>query len=161
MKFFPGYSILLFAVLLGWNACQNPTPQLVPSPEPVAITSTEDIQKLVLTALKSAVEDSLAMPVLLETEYYKNTDDYAFVSCLATQPNGEAIDGTKTRYKDAAEAGVFSDSVFGLLKKEGGTWKVITTAIGPSDVPTVCWWKDYHVPTALFPEGMVAQECGE
>lgn len=54
---------------------------------------------------------------------------------------------------------VFSDDVFGLLKNEGGAWKVLASSVGATDVPYMCWWKAHGVAKTAFPEGMAADDC--
>lgn len=116
-------------------------------------------QKPVLEALRAAVEDSLTAPVSIQVFQFKVIDTIAFVVGTFLQSDGSAFDFSKTPFKQAAEAGVFSDSVFGLLKNQNGKWTVLTSSVGATDVPIVCWWKEFGVPKTLFPEDMVAEDC--
>jgi len=38
-----------------------------------------------------------------------------------------------------------------LFKKTGGKWKIVTKAIGCTDVCYVDWWRRYKAPKAIFP----------
>ena len=42
------------------------------------------------------------------------------------------------------------DSVYGLLRKQGGKWKAIECHVGPTDVSFLGWRKEYGAPRALF-----------
>jgi hypothetical protein len=55
--------------------------------------------------------------------------------------------------------GSFSDSVFGLLKKEGEVWKVKAISVGATDIPFVCWPKEYSVSSTIFREGLTSDDC--
>lgn len=119
----------------------------------------EMAQKPVLDVLIPAVEAELKIPVSLDEVYLNAEDGYAFVSANALNPDGSELDFSKTSHKSDFEAGVYSNSVFGLLQKENGQWKIITTSIGATDVPFMCWWKEFKVPQTVFGKDRYAEDC--
>ncbi len=109
--------------------------------------------------LRSVVEQELKTPVGLQVEMFKVDGGAAFIWAKATSPDGSTLDFSKTPFAKEYEGGVFSDDVFGLLKNEGGAWKVLASSVGATDVPFMCWWKEYGVAKTAFPEGMAADDC--
>ncbi|MBI5915904.1 MAG: hypothetical protein HY842_11040 [Bacteroidetes bacterium] len=115
--------------------------------------------KPVTDALRPAVERELKNPVGLQVEMYHAEGGVAFLWAKLTNPDGSPFDFSKTPFAREYEGGVFSDDVFGLLKNEGGAWKVLASSVGATDVPYMCWWKEYGVAKTAFPEGMAADDC--
>lgn len=150
--------ILCFLFLLASaNACQNNTAAApAPSPAPVA---QADPQKEVLDVVKKLVEKELTVPVSLRADQFKALDDYAYVEATMLQPDGRKMDYTNTPLKESAEAGGNSDVVCALLQKQNSGWDVLAIAVGPMDVPSICWWKQYGAPQAVFPTGRTAEQC--
>jgi biopolymer transport protein ExbD len=112
-----------------------------------------------LNVLRAEVEKVLTVPVKLDVTDLRTLNNYIFVSGSMLQPDGKAMDFSKTPLKAGAAEGFVSESVFGLLKRENGNWRLLAKAVGPTDMPVVCWWKDYGAPKALFGAGMAADEC--
>lgn len=112
-----------------------------------------------LNVLRADVEKVLTVPVKLDVTDLRTLDNYLYVSGNMLQPDGTALDFSKTPLKEGAAEGFVSESVFGLLKRENGNWRLLAKAVGPTDMPVVCWWKDYGAPKALFGEGIAADDC--
>lgn len=151
-----GSKLLLLAVLaLAGNACNNR-----PSTPPTAAQADDaNVEKAVSEALRKPVEKEMTIPVALKFDYFKTADNYAFALATMQQPDGQQMNFAQTPFKTAAEAGGYSDNVCGLLQKENGAWNVLAITVGSTDVPSVCWWKEYRVPKALFPPDMAADDC--
>ncbi len=147
---------MLFALLsfIG-SACKNTQP----TPPTAAQTEEASVEKAVVEALRKPVEKEMTIPVSLKSDLFKTVDNYAFVVATMQQPDGRQMDFTKTPFKEAAEAGGYSDNVCGLLQKENGAWNILAIAVGSTDVPCVCWWKEYDVPRTLFPTDLAADDC--
>lgn len=76
---------------------------------------------------------------------------FAFFSGQVKDTGGKDIDFRKTAYKDAVKEGMFDgDGTTALLKKSGSKWKVLAYAVGPTDVPWGCWWKEFKAPKDIF-----------
>lgn len=73
----------------------------------------------------------------------------AFVSGRPTRPDGGRPDLSNTAWKD--EEDLFDNNFFGLLKKTGSKWKVVTHALGCTDVCYADWWRKHKAPKAIFP----------
>ncbi|MBL7794232.1 MAG: hypothetical protein JNK77_18015 [Saprospiraceae bacterium] len=115
--------------------------------------------KPAIDALRPTVEQELTIPVALRIELYTTEGSVVFLAGTVTSPNGSPLDFSKTPFATEWEGGSYSDSVFALLKHDGDNWKVITSSVGATDVPYICWWKEFNLPITLFPEGMAAPDC--
>ena len=116
-------------------------------------------KKAALDALRQPIERDLKTAIQWQVEQYKTADNFAFVVVKPRQINGKPMDYAQTPFKKQFEAGSFTDKVFGLLKYENGAWKVLTYSFEATDVPSVCWWKEYNAPKTLFNKGMISTNC--
>ena len=105
----------------------------------------------ILDALRSPVEKELNQDIQFSVDNFNVSGNWAFVSGEPLNKSGEKPNLTGTIYEEQAEAGVFDDNFFGLLKKDGGKWRVVTYALGCTDVCYANWWKEYKAPKAIFP----------
>jgi hypothetical protein len=111
--------------------------------------STE--RKTILDALRTPVERDLKQKVVFVADEFRVLGNWAFVSGSPQSTNGEKPDYSKTKYRDAVDAGAFDNNFFALLKKSAGNWRVVTYAIGCTDVCYTDWWRRYRAPKAIFP----------
>jgi hypothetical protein len=124
------------------------------SARPTASDSTAEVspeRTAVLVALLPAIEAKLGQPAALKPGRVTIDNGWAFVDGQTVQPDGNAIDYSKTPYKEAVAAGAFDDGFSALLRLEGGTWKVLTFNIGATDVPWVEWPKEFGAPKTILP----------
>jgi hypothetical protein len=105
----------------------------------------------ILTALRVPVEKELKQKVQFSVQEFKSNGTWAFMSGEPQNMNGGQPNYKGTEYQEAFDAGIFDNNFFALLKKTGGKWKVVTYAIGCTDVCYATWWKDYKAPKAVFP----------
>jgi len=105
----------------------------------------------VLSVLRVPVERDLKQKIQFSVEEFKSNGAWAFLSGAPQTLSGEKPNYKNTKYADAVEVGAFDNNFFALLKKTGGKWRVVTFAIGCTDVCYVTWWKDYKAPKAIFP----------
>lgn len=106
---------------------------------------------VILDALRVPVEKELKQKIIFNIENFNVSGNWAFISGDPQGVDGNKPNYKKTPYQEAIEAGMFDNNFFALLKKTGGKWKVVTHAIGCTDVCYVTWWKDYKAPKAIFP----------
>lgn len=134
--FFSFFSIAIFAQDAKTDIAKN--------------TSSPD-RKGIMEALKKKVQPDLKLlPKLVVTHLYTQ-GNFAFFEGAVKDPNGKDIDFNKTVFKEANEEGAFDgESTTALLKKSGGKWKVLAYAIGATDVPYTCWWKEFKAPKEIF-----------
>ncbi len=104
-----------------------------------------------MNALRVPVEKELKQKIQFNINEFNVLGNWAFVSGDPQDLNGERPNYIGTSYQEQIEADMFDNNFFALLKKTGKTWKVVTHAIGCTDVCYATWWKDYKAPKAVFP----------
>lgn len=105
----------------------------------------------ILTALRLPVEKELKQKVQFSVENFKSNGTWAFLSGDPQNMNGGRPNYKGTEYQEAIDSDMFDNNFFALLKKTGGKWKVVTYAIGCTDVCYLSWWKEHKAPKAIFP----------
>jgi len=105
----------------------------------------------ILAALRVPIEKELKQKIQFSVQEFKSNGTWAFLSGEPQDMNGGKPNYKGTPYQKAIDADMFDNNFFALLKKTGGKWKVITQAIGCTDVCYIDWWKKYKAPKAVFP----------
>ena len=108
-------------------------------------------RKAILDALRVPVEKELKQKIQFSINDFNVSGTWAFLSGEPQNLNGERPDYSGTEFQEAIEADMFDNNFFALLKKTGGKWRVVTHAIGCTDVCYAMWWKDHKAPKAVFP----------
>ena len=103
----------------------------------------------ILSALRVPVERDLRQKIVLVADHFKVEGKWGFVSGEPTTPSGGKPDLNGTQWAGAED--LFDDNFFGLLKKSGGRWRVVSHALGCTDVCYVDWWRRFRAPKAIFP----------
>ena len=103
----------------------------------------------ILDALRVPVEKAFKQKIVFVTDNFKVQGTWAFVGGQPMLPSGKEPDLKNTRF--AAHEDAYDNNFFGLLRKTRGKWKVVTHAIGCTDVCYVDWWKRFRAPKAIFP----------
>jgi hypothetical protein len=104
----------------------------------------------VLNALRPTVEKETAGPVIFVVQALNVMGEWAYVEADPRRPNGGKIDWRQTKFRRDFEADMFSGLVLALLRKQGGSWKVVELAMGPTDVAWIEWAKQFKLPNDLF-----------
>lgn len=117
----------------------------------IAKTMASPDRKEILEAIKKNVKPDLKlMPKLVVNHLYVK-GGFAFFQGHVKDTAGKDIDFNKTIFKEANKEGAFDgDATTAVLKKAGGKWKVLAYAIGATDVPYGCWWKEFKAPKDIF-----------
>jgi hypothetical protein len=136
----------LFSLLFVFAVASVSMAQKVYTPEKGSAERTA-----ILNALRIPVEKELKQKIQFSVQELKSNGTWAFMSGEPQNMNGGRPNYRGTEYQEAIDAGIFDDNFFALLKKAGGKWKVVTYAIGCTDVCYATWWKDYKAPKAVFP----------
>jgi hypothetical protein len=131
-------TVLLFAVSSLAQAAYTPEKG---SPE----------RKAILDALRVPVEKELKQRIIFVVDNLKVQANWAFVGGQPQGADGERPNYAGTPYQEAIDADMFDNNYFALLKKTGGKWRVVTHAIGCTDVCYATWWRDHKAPKAIFP----------
>lgn len=105
----------------------------------------------ILDALRVPVERALKQKIVFAVENFNVSGNWAFLGGAPQSVSGGQPDYSRTSYARAKRDGMFDNNFFAVLKKAGGTWKVINYAIGCTDVCYADWWRRYKAPKAIFP----------
>lgn len=108
-------------------------------------------RKAILGALRIPVEKELKQKIVFVTHNFSVLGNWAYVGGIPQTPEGTRPNLRNTVYREADEAGMFDDNFSALLRKTAGKWKVVTFAIGCTDVCYADWWRRYKAPKAIFP----------
>lgn len=103
----------------------------------------------ILSALRIPVEKDLKQKIVFVTQDFNVQGDWAFVSGEPTTPDGKRPNLKGTAWEEAED--IFDDNFFGLLRKRGGKWRVVTHALGCTDVCYAEWWRRFKAPKTIFP----------
>jgi hypothetical protein len=105
----------------------------------------------ILNVLRVPVEKELKQKIQFNINEFYVLGNWAFVSGDPQDMNGGRPNYAGTVYQEQVESDAFDNNFFALLKKTGKKWKVVTHAIGCTDVCYATWWKDYKAPKGVFP----------
>ncbi|HBR56405.1 MAG TPA: hypothetical protein DEA22_02875 [Blastocatellia bacterium] len=108
-------------------------------------------RKAILGALRIPVEKELKQRIVFVAQHFSVLGNWAYVGGIPQTPEGRRPNLKNTVYAEADEAGIFDDNFSGLLRKTGGKWKVVTFALGCTDVCYADWWRRFKAPKAIFP----------
>ncbi len=105
----------------------------------------------ILNALRVPVERELKQKIVFSIDDLRVAGGWAFIGGIPQSPAGGQPDYRGTEYQEAKDAGMFDNNIFALLKKNGAKWRVVTYAIGCTDVCYATWWSEHKAPKAVFP----------
>jgi hypothetical protein len=105
----------------------------------------------ILNTLRVPVEKELKQKIQFSVEHFKISGNWAFVSGEPQNMSGGSPNYRNTPYWNAVRSDAFDNNFFALLRKTAGKWRVVTYAIGCTDVCYLNWWKQYKAPKAIFP----------
>ncbi|MEJ7623539.1 MAG: hypothetical protein WKF34_06070 [Pyrinomonadaceae bacterium] len=103
----------------------------------------------ILAALRVPVERDLKQKIVFVTGHFKVQGIWAYVSGEPTTPSGGKPNLKGTQWAGAED--LFDDNFFGLFKKTNGKWRVVTHALGCTDVCYLDWPSKFKAPKAIFP----------
>lgn len=132
--------LIIFAVMATGNAFG----QAVYTPEKGSAERTA-----ILDALRVPVEKALKQKIVFVTEHFNVQGTWAFVSGTPQTPAGGRPNLKGTAWDGSED--LFDDNFFGLLRRSGGKWRVVTNALGCTDVCYADWWQRHKAPKAIFP----------
>lgn len=105
----------------------------------------------ILNALRVPVEKELKQKIQFSIKNFKVSGNWAFLGGEPQNASGGKPNYKNTIHQEAINEGMFDNNFFALLRKTGGKWRVVTYAIGCTDVCYATWWKQYKAPKAIFP----------
>ena len=136
--------IWIFAALVTLAFAAEAVAQRVYTPEK---GSAE--RSAILAALRVPVEKDFKQKIVFVIDNFNVQGTWAFVSGTPQTADGEAPDLRGTVFE--GEEDFYDNNFFGLLRKTSGKWRVVTVAIGCTDVCYATWWRDHRAPKAIFP----------
>lgn len=105
----------------------------------------------ILDAARIPVVEEFGKPPVLVIRQLNRQGEWAFLFADMQQGGGAPFDYGGTRKAEAARQGFVSRSYAALLRKaEGGRWRVVEAAIGPTDAAWEGWAMKYDVSASLF-----------
>ena len=104
-----------------------------------------------LDTIRPSVEKELKQSIVFVINQINVQGQWAFVDGRLRTSDGKVPSWKGTPYAQAAGYGAQSDGISALLKRSGNGWRLITKAIGCTDVCYVDWWRKYKAPKAIFP----------
>ena len=104
----------------------------------------------VMDTIRPLVERDLSQQVVFRVSRLSVQNGWAFMIATPQQPDGRAVDFSRTRFRRAYEQGMFSDVVIALVRRQGNRWRVVRYVLGPTDVPYEDWPRRYRAPRAIF-----------
>jgi hypothetical protein len=104
-----------------------------------------------LDTIRPSVEKELKQKIVFVINQINVEATWAFVDGRLRTPSGKVPNWKNTPYAQAAKYGAQSDGISALLRLTRGKWKIVTSAIGCTDVCYVDWWRKYKAPKAIFP----------
>ena len=105
----------------------------------------------ILNTLRPVVETKLKQKIVFVINTVNVQGNWVFIDGRLQTPDGKVPNWKSTPYAQAAKYGAQSDAISALLKRSGNGWKIVTNAIGCTDVCYVDWWKRFKAPKAIFP----------
>ena len=145
--------VLAIAAFTLLTACTPPAPSTsteanVTTPGSTADSSTDPLA----IAAAPAISEDIGVPVTLAPRVSRTDGDWGWLIAQPWTPEGAAIDWSQTRHASRAENGVMDSSgtVYVLLKRENGAWRVVEHTIAPTDVAWLDWPQRHGAPESLF-----------
>lgn len=108
-------------------------------------------RKAILDVLRVPVEKQLKQTIVFAADTFNVSGGWAFIGGQPQTRDGGPPSYRGTKYQQAVDADMFDNNIFALLKRTAGKWKVVTFAIGCTDVCYLDWSRRYRAPKAVFP----------
>ena len=99
-------------------------------------------RKAILNALRVPVQKELKQKIQFAVNDFNVSGNWAFIGGEPQNMKGEKPNYKGTVYEEDVKEGLFDDNFFALLKKTGKKWKVVTYALGCTDVCFAIWWEE-------------------
>ena len=103
----------------------------------------------ILNVIRVPVEKAYKQKVVFVIEQFNVQGTWAFISATPMLPSGGPPSLKGTGFEGYADA--YDNNFFGLLRKSGGKWRLVTHGIGCTDVCYADWWRRHKAPKAIFP----------
>ena len=139
------YRHLALALILPVLFCAHALAQRAHTPA----AGTEE-RAAIMDALRIPVEKDLKQRVIFKVERLRVAGDWAYARVSPTQPDGDEIDFSKTKYRKQVELGAFDPQGEALLRLDDDGWTVLEWAFGGTDVASATWSEKYDFPESIL-----------
>jgi hypothetical protein len=107
-------------------------------------------RKPILDAVRASVEGTLGIKVVFVVDRIRVFGDWGFASLHPRDAAGNRIDYRRTRIAKNFDPEQDSDLVGALVRRQGGAWTLVESALLPTDVYWEDWEQKYKLPRAMF-----------
>jgi hypothetical protein len=104
----------------------------------------------ILDAARVPVVARIGKPVLFKVDRLVVEGNWAFLRADLQDRQGRPVDYAGTPLAEAWDNGVVSKSCAVLLHRTGDGWRVVESAVGPTDVIWAGWAAAHRAPPSLF-----------
>ncbi|MBB5710894.1 hypothetical protein [Sphingomonas xinjiangensis] len=104
----------------------------------------------VLDTAHQAIERRIGKRAKLLVRTLNSEGDWAFLVAAMQDPTGKPISYAGTSLASAEAEGMISKDYAALMKRQGGGWRIVVQALGPTDVAWAGWAGEHGAPAALF-----------
>lgn len=112
------------------------------------------LRKDILDGVRSVFEVETNGEVEFVVRRLNVLSGWAFGDVTLQRPGGRPIDWKRTKFAEAHADGAFDPAgSFFLARRTNQGWRVITFAVGPTDIAWDTWDKEYGAPRAVFDRG--------
>lgn len=109
----------------------------------------QDRMTLVAPAQAEA-QRQLGKPVELKISSLLYKHSWVFLLSTIVDAKGDPLDLEGTTLEEAAREGGASHVFCALLKWEAGTWTIVASCLGVTDLAWAGWAEEYHAPPEIF-----------
>ncbi len=107
------------------------------------------LRKTLLESIRPHFEKAFRQKIKFQVNRLRTDGEWAFLDGVALGLNGKPVDLKTTPFKNDMNA-MDGPTVFALLRKKAGRWKLLTDAIGPTDVAWSDWDARFGAPRAVL-----------
>ena len=106
----------------------------------------------IMDAARVPVSAAIGQTVIFQVSVLRTDGDWAYLQAEPRNPDGSALDWSRTRFAQDWAMDAMSDVIMVLLRRSGSGFQVVDHIIGPTDVAWYDWLDRYGLPEALFYE---------
>ncbi|MGY0504589.1 hypothetical protein [Luteimonas sp. e5] len=107
-------------------------------------------RRALLRVARVPAESGLGKPVQFMVRVLRVSGDWALLHADMREADGTRLGFSDTPLADAARAGGVSNAYMALLRRDEDGWRVVESALGPTDVAWLAWARQHDAPEALF-----------
>ena len=109
-------------------------------------------RQAIMDAARVPVSAAIGRTVIFRVSVLRSDGDWAYLQAKPRNPDGSALDWSRTRFAEDWAMDAMSDVIMVLLRRSGSGFQVVDHIIGPTDVAWYEWLDRYGLPEALFHE---------